>query len=507
MTTAVGDVVYDVTGEADENPWSESNVAFSNSDWRIVGGELEPDTTTWANEFCYYTGSVNSDVVSSQIEVIGTMNYQRVGAAVINSSGNGYVLTFYSGDTVRLRPVSAWALGTTVTEYDLGATHVSGYRYKLAIDTSTGTNNVVCYQESTAIITHSDASLPPNLTPAIFTLKESGTYVGVSSWGLGVGSGETIITTTVASLNHTVSNASVPSAITTTPVGMSYSTFNATIEIPARTLDSVTGTVAPGEQITINCTGIGTVSSVTLGGEALTIDAQNNGNPICTIPTDINLLWGNTHSLVVTDPSGTVSADHTLSARSGWEIVNWVGPAPDTANTESFYEIAISDFGISAATGDQLQFSSATGLTVDGQWVPTVSPAASRSGTYAVYDASATARSAEATYNVLLAEEISTTVASVSYTTFPAVIENELLIVTSSIGMVFTTFNASVTAENNITATPVSMTFTVFAAVIETFESIDTTPASMAFTTYPATIIATRPWVDVSPNTTIWRDL
>ncbi|MCG7904410.1 MAG: hypothetical protein JAY60_18535 [Candidatus Thiodiazotropha weberae] len=507
MTTAVGDVVYDVTSEADENPWSESNVAFSNNNWRIVGGELEPDTTTWANEFCYYTGTVSATTISSQIEVIGTPDYKRVGAAVLNSSGNGYVLTFYGGDTVRLRPVSAWVLGTTTTEYDLGSSHTSGYRYKIEIDTSTGTDNVVCYQESTAIITHSDASLPSSLTPAIFALKEGSTYVGVSSWGLGVGSGETIITTTVASLSHTVFNAGIPSAITTTPVGMAYSTFNTTIEIPTRTLGSVTGTVAPGEQITINCTGVGTVSSVTLGGEALTIDAQNNGNPICTIPTDINLLWGNTYSLVVTDPSGTVSADHTLSARSGWEIVNWVGPAPDTATTESFYEIAISDFGITADTGDQLQFSSATGLTVDGQWVPTVSPAASRSGTYAVYDASATARSAEATYNVLLAEEISTTVASVSYTTFPAVIENELLIVTSSIGVVYTVFNASVTAENNISTTAVSTTTTVYAAVIETFESIDTNSASMSFNTYPATIIATRPWVDISPNTTIWREL
>lgn len=295
--------------------------------------------------------------------------------------------------------------------------------------------------------------------------------------------------------------------ITTTTASITYTTFPATITTTTKSVDSVTGTVAPNEQVTVNCTGFVTVTSITLGGESLTVDAQNNGNPICTIPSSINLKWGQSYNLVVTDITGSEQLSTTLQARAGWEIVEWVGPAPDTGTTESFYEEAIEDFSITAGAGDQLQHTTAASMTVDGQWIPTVSPAGSRSGTYAVWDESASTRSSEAAWSIILNVGITTTTQAISYTTYPATIVNGTVITTNTRQVVYTTFPATISNENVITTNTRNITYTTYPATITNVQGIVTGTASIRYTTYPATITNKKAWTEIPRNTTTWTEI
>lgn len=192
MATANGNPVYDFVPAGDENPWI-GPVAFSDADWRVLSGQLEPVNTAYTDQFCVYTGSVSGDVIGSEIEVVGTPNYNRVGAAVLNpSNGNGYATTFGYGTTLRLHIVAAWALGAQLISENDQITHVSGNRYKLEVDVSTSTDNVRVLQEGVERLLVSDATYTAGLKPAVFGIKDAGAFAGVSSWGLSVGGGAAV---------------------------------------------------------------------------------------------------------------------------------------------------------------------------------------------------------------------------------------------------------------------------------------------------------------------------
>ena len=122
-----------------------------------------------------------------------------------------------------------------------------------------------------------------------------------------------------------------------------------------------------------------------------------------TIPSDIDLQWGTTHTLSVTDDTDTRTLTGvTLSAPAGWDTVIF-SSAPNTTDTESFYEEAISDTdlgggGFTMAAGDVLAYETATGMTVDSQTIPTISPPATVSGSYKIYDVSAGTWTSQSTY-------------------------------------------------------------------------------------------------------------
>lgn len=145
------------------------------------------------------------------------------------------------------------------------------------------------------------------------------------------------------------------------------------------------------------------VQTVTLGGEALTVTDWNGGSPIVTIPEGIDLQWGGTYTLSVTDDTDTRNLTGvTLSAPAGWDTVIF-SSAPNTTDTDSFYEEAISDAdlgggGFTMAAGDVLAFETASGLTVDSQTIPTISPPATVTGAYKIYDVSAGVWTSESTY-------------------------------------------------------------------------------------------------------------
>ena len=148
-------------------------------------------------------------------------------------------------------------------------------------------------------------------------------------------------------------------------------------------------------QVSVQITGsnFGTVTSVTLGGESLTLNSNNNTVVNVDIPTDIDLRWGRTDlDLVVinTVGSGTLS-NVTLSNQVGWETVSYDGPAPDAPTTESFFEEAQTDSEILLTMGlnDLLAWETQTGLEIDAQTIPVVNPPATVSGSYRIWDESA----------------------------------------------------------------------------------------------------------------------
>ena len=162
----------------------------------------------------------------------------------------------------------------------------------------------------------------------------------------------------------------------------------------SRSLDSVTGTIAPNESNTANCTGLDTnptTQIVTLGGEACTITNWNSGSPIYTIPADIDLKWGvATYQLAVTDDTGTVTLNNqTLLDQTGWDSVDYDGPAPG-ASEEGFVKAALDDLTITMEVGaDQVKLTETINMTVGGDLVITIVPPDTKTGSYAIWDDSA----------------------------------------------------------------------------------------------------------------------
>lgn len=135
-----------------------------------------------------------------------------------------------------------------------------------------------------------------------------------------------------------------------------------------------------------------TTKTATLGGESLTVISAGETSWTVDIPLHINLEWGSTtNDLVLTDDTGSVTLNNvTLSAPTGWETVTFTS-APDAGTTESFYEYAQTDADVgnfTAAVNDILAFESQSGLTVDSQTIPTVSPPATVTGDYKWWDVS-----------------------------------------------------------------------------------------------------------------------
>jgi len=167
-------------------------------------------------------------------------------------------------------------------------------------------------------------------------------------------------------------------------------------------IGDLTGVIAPNEIITFTTTDLNTITSATLGGESLTIDSEVANLVTCTIPFDINIVWG-TAGLTLTASDGTDSADIpalTLLDRVGWGSILFDGVIPAELSTESFYWLTVNDLGITPLIPDQLQYEDSVGLTVDGSWVPTIDPALNVEGSWAVFDVSTDSRSAEQTYDI-----------------------------------------------------------------------------------------------------------
>jgi hypothetical protein len=171
-----------------------------------------------------------------------------------------------------------------------------------------------------------------------------------------------VVLGTSSASNNTATN-------TVLTIGTVSDTFSlTTVSGVAKSVDSVTGTIAPGQVIVVNVTGFDAapaIQTATLGGQSLTVNSWSATAPNLTIPTDINLDWGGSYPLVLIDDTGQATlAGQVLVARSGWEFVTYDGTALDFASSESFAELISNDFAVSLIAGDQVRWETVAGFSV-----------------------------------------------------------------------------------------------------------------------------------------------
>ncbi len=165
-------------------------------------------------------------------------------------------------------------------------------------------------------------------------------------------------------------------------------------------IDSDNDVQAGQTGVIINGAALGTVSSVTLGGESLVVNSNTATTINVDVPLSIDLLWGTTsNQLSVTDEVGTLTLDNvTLTLPTGWETVLFDGSIPAELNTESFYEEAKTDLSFTMVSGDILAFESSAGLSVDTGTYPTITPPNTVTGDYKIWSTNLSSWTTTSTY-------------------------------------------------------------------------------------------------------------
>ena len=159
---------------------------------------------------------------------------------------------------------------------------------------------------------------------------------------------------------------------------------------------SIVGTIAPGENITINTSGLEDQTAATIGGEPLVFVSAGTDTAVFTIPTDIDLRWTDAYTVSTTDGTdfATLSGQNLL-ARTGWGEAIFSGVIPDPNLTETFYEICVNSLGFTPVAGDQVQFTIQDNFDTDVDWLSSADDPTT--GIFAVYDQS-TGRTTEYRY-------------------------------------------------------------------------------------------------------------
>lgn len=163
-----------------------------------------------------------------------------------------------------------------------------------------------------------------------------------------------------------------------------------TTAVPSITDIDTDNDIYPGQTaVNITTSNFGSspaVTSATLGGEALTITSWNSGQPIVDVPANINLEYEQNYDLVLTGDADTATlVGVTLSIIPGYTQIVFNGDLPPIGTTRSYGGLSASDSetgNFAPAVDDILIYQDATGLSVDAQLLPTVSPAATVAGVY-----------------------------------------------------------------------------------------------------------------------------
>ena len=136
------------------------------------------------------------------------------------------------------------------------------------------------------------------------------------------------------------------------------------------------------------------------GGVVIPLN-YNGGSPTVDIPENINLAWSGSHTFELEIDGEVYSlANIPLDAPTGWNAVV-LSELPDTASTDSFFEMAQTDSEVSnfvMAVGDVLAYTDTAGMTVDSQTFVAIEPPATVSGTYKIFDVSAGTFTPESTF-------------------------------------------------------------------------------------------------------------
>jgi len=103
------------------------------------------------------------------------------------------------------------------------------------------------------------------------------------------------------------------------------------------------------------------------GGEGQTITVD--------VPFPTSLKWDNSYPLEVTTPEGTATLSNVfIRPATGWEYQDYDGTILNPATTESFQELALSEFGLVLEAGDRFNWESNPALTFRPDGTPIVDP-------------------------------------------------------------------------------------------------------------------------------------
>lgn len=255
MTTVVGDIVIDVSGLPDTDPFTDPRVESIEKGVRVVSGMLR--TTAWQVGGFVTLDAPSGEVYSAEIEIGGNQGDAPF-PVLLNSSNNGYgircnydstsICRFDEGDVVSPVIIANQSPGL-----------VPGDRVKIQLDESTG--EITAYKNDVLYATHTDT-----------------TYTGLRAgylhtWGNNGGGGA-------------ISWAA--SGYSTTPAIRKSSTFD------------------------IETTLSGTVTSATLDGNAITVDSQT-GTTVTLTDSDGSITTSGEYDLVLTDDSA--DPDETISVQ------------------------------------------------------------------------------------------------------------------------------------------------------------------------------------------------
>lgn len=117
------------------------------------------------------------------------------------------------------------------------------------------------------------------------------------------------------------------------------------------------------------------IDLVLSSGQALPIISATETQIITSIPFPTDLKWDTVTTVTVTTPEGsaTISGVSLLPA-VGWEYQDYDGTVLSPTNTESFQELALSEFGIVLQANDRFNWQSRPDLSFRPDGTPIVDP-------------------------------------------------------------------------------------------------------------------------------------
>lgn len=316
MTTATGDFVIDFKVVADTSNYTNSNLTFHGDLAQINSGLLNSVWSTDPRQVFYDSFHTFNTVKTAKIEKNSpSTGGGESGPGLYSTSGNGYELKAVY-DELRIYKITAWVRDGVVSG-QVNLTYAAGAVFEISID---GSGNLTAKVNGVdaGFGTVNDTSYPAS------TLRAGG-FSDRNSSGGGFQSG----------------------VFSFAAVGVASS----------ETVDTITSPLVLGGSGSITTTGLGTLTSLTIGGKQVSNLSAPSGDGTFSIPvwTDgvQGFLIGSGQAVIAGDGTKTATSSTTINPQANYTLVTLT-----SVNTASGY------LGnqLSLTIGDQIIFPTATSL-------------------------------------------------------------------------------------------------------------------------------------------------
>ena len=261
---------------------------FSLAGWSLTTGSaparilLSNGQNTFA---CQTTGTLcvfyNNTAITTPVARVGfivpniTLGSQKGAALVDGVTGNGYALIHNSGNpgTLEIRTITASVLDGTPLASVVPALGVQGDQFDMYRNQSTG--EMLCYQNGTLVLSHTDVSIPNALHPAWMSMGSTALVVSLIYEDIG-GSVTSLTDPLVTGSPLTLVTAGFTTITSISGGGMSAAGVSFSAGTTTATWPAISGSIAP---------------TVALPASNVTISVSDGGTPV-TVQRNINLAAG-----------------------------------------------------------------------------------------------------------------------------------------------------------------------------------------------------------------------